>query len=159
MEMKPTPTDEHEWLAQMVGEWTYRSEGTMPDGTTHVTEGRESVRRFGDYWVIADGEWKDPAGGIDRSITTLGFDPAKGRFVGSFIGTMMTHFWLYDGELDEGRTTLSLPSDGPAMDGSGGTQHYKDVIELKDGERTMTAWMQTDGEWKQFMRMKYTKVS
>jgi hypothetical protein len=158
MEIQPKPTDEHEWLAQIVGEWTYRSESTMPDGTVYVAEGRESVRRFGEYWVIAEGEWEKPDGGVDRSITTLGFDPATGRFVGSFIGTMMTHFWIYDGELDEGRTTLSLHSDGPAMDGSGGVQRYKDVIGLNGEERTMTAWMLADDTWQQFMAMRYSRV-
>ena len=36
-------------------------------------------------------------------IMTLGYDPQKKRFVGTLIGSMMTHLWVYDGALDAGR--------------------------------------------------------
>ena len=43
---------------------------------------------------------------------SLGFDPQKGRFVGTFIGSMMTHLWIYDGALDASGQALILDAEG-----------------------------------------------
>ena len=47
---------------------------------------------------------------------TLGYDPAKKRFVGTWLGSMMTHLWIYDGELSADERTLTLSSEGPQHD-------------------------------------------
>ena len=44
-----------------------------------------------------------PDGGPATMIMTLGYDPAKKRFVGTFIGSMMTNLWVYEGELERQR--------------------------------------------------------
>ncbi len=43
-----------------------------------------------------------PDGSTSRSIMTLGLiDPQQKRFVGTFIASMMTHLWVYNGAFDE----------------------------------------------------------
>jgi hypothetical protein len=91
---------------------------------------------------------------------TLGYDPAKGRFVGTFVGSMMTNMWVYEGTLDQKGNTLTLDTEGPSMVGDGSVAPYRDVIEMKsDDLRVMTSHGQgPDGNWTAFMTTTYRRV-
>ena len=71
------------------------------------------------------------------------------KFVGTFIGSMMTNLWVYDGSLDASQKVLTLDTEGPGMTGDGKIVKYQDVIEFKsDDQRTLTSRVQgEDGEW------------
>ena len=90
---------------------------------------------------------------------TLGYDPAKGRFVGTWIGSMMTHLWVYDGELDPAGRVLTLNSEGPSMTGDGSLAKYQDIVEFtSDDHRVLTARAQaTDGSWQPLMMVHYRR--
>src|SRR5688572_3388569 len=152
--MKVDRRKEHEWLQRIIGEWTHESHASMgPDKPTEKFIGTESVRSLGGIWILAEGESEMPGGGMGTTIMTLGYDPSKSRFVGTFIGSMMTYLWIYDGQLDESTNTLTLESEGPDMSGQGTMAKYRDVIELKsDDHRVFTSHMLgDDGKWTQFM--------
>ena len=71
---------------------------------------------------------------------TLGYDPQQQRYVGTWIGSMMTHLWVYDGELDEASGVLTLEAEGPAMAGDGTMARYRDTIEFRSNDhRVMTS--------------------
>jgi hypothetical protein len=155
-----TPTKEHEWLRQLIGDWTYTSVAEMEPGAPKETFTlRESTRALGDIWVVSEGEGEMPDGRIGRMLITLGYDAARKRFVGSWIGSMMTNMWVYDGELDESGRVLTLDCEGPSMNGDGSIGKYRDVIELTpDGERTLKSFTQKpDGSWQQFMVATYQR--
>jgi len=60
MEM-PTPGPEHQWLQQLVGEWTFETECSMgPDQPPIKNAGRETVRSLGGFWTIGNGNSEDP---------------------------------------------------------------------------------------------------
>jgi len=88
---------------------------------------------------------------------TLGYDPQKQRYVGTWIGSMMTYLWRYEGELDAAETGLTLNSEGPAMTDDAKMANYKDVIEFKsDDHRVMTSHvLSDDGQWHHFMTINY----
>lgn len=46
---------------------------------------------------MCEGLGEMPGGGIATTMMTLGYDPARKWFVGTFIGSMMTHMWVYAG--------------------------------------------------------------
>ena len=152
---------EHEWLQRLVGEWTYESDAKMaPDQPSIKFTGTESVRSLGGIWVICDGKGEMPGGGTGLTIMTLGFDAAKKRFVGTFIGSMMTNQWVYDGALDSTGTKLALDSEGPSFAGDGTLAKYTDTIEFTDANhRVLTARvLMPDGKWQEFMTSRYTRV-
>src|SRR5688500_11853017 len=106
--MKPDLKSEHDWLKQFVGEWDCQGEAPGPDGKTMKWEVRETGRMIGDAWLALEGVGNMPdSGDLSRTIMTLGYDPAKGKFVGTFIGSMMTHLWVYSGALDADRRVLT----------------------------------------------------
>lgn len=158
--MKVEPTKEHAWLHKLVGEWTMEGEcGGEPGQPPMKTTGIERVRKLGDIWVIGEGEGEMPGGGIGRSVMTLGFDPTRGRFVGSWVGSMMNIFWKYDGSLDASGKVLTLESDGPNFADGGKTMtKFNDVIEWKsDDHRTLTGRMLVDGKWTDLMTAHYRR--
>jgi hypothetical protein len=156
----PAARPEHRWLKKLVGEWTYETDlGPEHQGAKAI--GTERGRSIGDFWVQLEGTGQMP-GSTDptTSIMTLGFDRAKGRFTGTWIGSMMTEQWLYDGELDTAHDRLTLTSEGPNMSDVGKMALYRDVIELQsDDQRTLTAAMQQpDGTWQPFMTVSYRRT-
>lgn len=158
--MKAEPQKEHHWLHKMVGEWTCEGEATMEPGQPPVKwKATETVRSLGGLWTIAEGEGEMPGGGVSHSVMTLGYDPQKKRYVGTFIASIMTYLWIYDGELDATGKTLTLNAEGPNMAVEGTMAKYKDSIELKsDDYRVMTSHMLgDDGQWHNFMTAHYRR--
>jgi Protein of unknown function (DUF1579) len=159
--MKTEPQKEHQWLHRLVGEWTYEIDVPgEPGGPPSKMTGTESVRSFGGLWILGEGRGEMPDGSVAASLITLGFSPQTKRFVGTWIGTMMTHLWAYDGELDDAGRVLTLDSEGPAMADDGTMAKYQDIIELmSDDHRVLTArTLGPDGAWLQFMRTDYRRT-
>lgn len=149
---------EHQWLQQLAGEWTFETECDMgPDKPREKGGGREAVRSFG-TWIIAEGEGGEPGSGW-KSVMTLGYDPARGRFVGTFVATMMTHLWVYEGSLDESGTKLTLDTEGPNFT-DGRIVKYQDIIGItEDGRRTLSSRMLgDDGQWHEFNTAQYRRA-
>src|SRR5512143_4138160 len=94
--MPAAPQHEHQWLQRLVGEWTSETEMTMEPGKPpEKFTGTERVRPVGDLWVLGESEGQMP-GGPGSSVVLLGFDPAKGHYVGTWAGSMMPNLWVYD---------------------------------------------------------------
>jgi hypothetical protein len=153
------PQAEHRWLQKFVGEWTYEGEANCPDQPPIKSTGRETVRSLGGIWIVGEGTGKMPDGKDAVMIITLGFDAAKKRYVGTWIGSMMPNLWIYDGEVDAAGKKISLHSVGPSFTGEG-QSNYIDAFEfVSDDHRVMTASVQgTDGQWTSFMTTHYRRV-
>ena len=153
------PQSEHRWLDKLVGEWTSETEARMgPDQPPMKLRGVDVVRSLGGLWVVAEGEGEMPGGGVSKSIMTLGYDPQLKRFVGTFIASMMTHLWPYNGSLDAAEKVLTLDSEGPDFTNQK-TAKYQDVIEfIDDDHRTLTSRvLGDDGNWHHFMTAHYRR--
>lgn len=154
------PTKEHLWLSQMVGEWTVEMECVMgPDQPPMKSKGRESVRSLGGLWTLGEGSGEMPNGGTMTSILTLGYDPQKQKFVGSFVASVMTHLWIYEGTLDADGKTLTMDTKGPNMMGEGMVP-YQDLftIESPDHRILSSRTPGPDGRWMTFMTAHYRRV-
>ncbi|MGH7501786.1 MAG: DUF1579 domain-containing protein [Longimicrobiales bacterium] len=158
---KAEPQKEHRWLEKLVGDWTYEMEAPPEPGKPVETfGGTEHVRSLDGLWFIAEGEGEMPGSEPATSIMTLGYDPKQKRYVGTWIGSMMTHLWVYDnGQLDGAGRVLTLEAEGPTMSGDGGMTRYKDVIEFRsDDHRVLTGNVLTgDGTWQQMMTVNYRR--
>jgi hypothetical protein len=159
--MTAEPQAEHHWLDRLVGAWTSEAECVMEPGQPPATfQGREVVRSLGGLWVVAEGTGDMPGGGKMTSILTLGYDPARQRYVGTFVASMMTHLWVYAGVLEG--DVLTLDTEGPDFTTGGKTMaRFKDAIEIVDADnRIMTSRMLCqDGQWRQFMIARYRRTS
>ncbi|RCS25181.1 DUF1579 domain-containing protein [Phyllobacterium salinisoli] len=168
--MKAEPQKEHHWLQQLVGEWVCEMDANSqgPEGSGSQNTGAESpsqatwtesVRSLHGIWVIGEGKGEMPEIGPVTTILTIGYDPQKKRYVGTWIGSMMTYLWVYDGWLDETGTVLTLEAEGPDFAAEGKTARYRDIITIKDPDyRLFTAKvLGDDGEWREMMRVHYRR--
>lgn len=142
---------EHLWLHKLVGGWRAGlQEGQM--------EAAETFSKVGENWVIGEGQIRHTSGEIWHYRIQLGFDRSKGKFVGSWVGSMMDTFWVYEGELEG--DTLTLNSVGPDWSDPSKMVLFQDIYKLlEDGSRTLTSRVQQeDGSWHQFMHESYFRV-
>lgn len=157
--MHEQPQREHEWLEQLVGEWIVEGDAAMPDGSTAKHEGTESARSLGGMWTVCEGRMPMPDGSTGITIMTLGYDPKK-SYTGTFIGSMMTHLWQYEGTLDAAGKALTLEAEGESFAGDGRTVPYRDTITIESPDhRILTSAVQDEaGTWQTFMTAHYRRT-
>ena len=158
--MKQEPQSEHHWLHKMVGDWTNEGEASMgPDKPPMHFTGTETVRSIGGLWIVAEGQGGMPGESGTSTLMTLGYDSARKRFVGTFVASMMTHLWIYDGALDvEGRKVV-LETEGPGFSGDGTMAKYRDRVEFVNDDHRILASeiLLEDGSWSEFMKAHYRR--
>jgi hypothetical protein len=157
--MEVTPQKQHQWLDKFIGEWTSETEYSMePNGEPSKSTGTEVVRSIGGVWIVAEGDSDMPDGCAGKTIMTLGFDPQLDRFIGTFVGSMMTHLWLYNGSLDATEKVLTLDTAGPNFSQTA-IAKYQDIIEfVSDDYRVMKSRiLMEDGNWNHFMTAHYRR--
>jgi hypothetical protein len=131
-----------------------------PDQPAMVMTGRETVRMLGGLWVICEGSGEVPDGSTMTYVMTLGFDTEKKRFVGTWVGSVGSSMFVYEGELDASGK-LPLNCEGPSCMEPGTQARYQDTIEMVGHDRrTLSSRVQKkDGAWVSFMKAVYTRVS
>lgn len=157
--MGAPPAYGHGWLHRFLGEWDYTGEFMGPDGQTHIGTGTEQVRSLGGYWIMGESVGEMPGGGGEaRCVITLGYDPVRERFIGSWVGSMMWHLSVYDGTLSEDGRELVLESEGPSFTGEG-MALYRDVMvwEDEDHRRMETSVRGPDGGWTRLMVLRHAR--
>lgn len=76
--MKAEPQKEHQWLQQLVGEWTSEAECSMGPGQPSTKSyGTERVRMVGGVWMVGEGQGEMPDGGTATMIMTSATTPRK----------------------------------------------------------------------------------
>jgi hypothetical protein len=154
------PTKEHELLAQFAGKWTSSATMEMPGGEALTCNGVEDSRMMGGLWLVVVGEGEMPDGGKGESMITLGYDPAKKTYVGTFVCSAQDIMWVYTGKFDETGKKLILLTDGPSMIEPGKTAKYEETMELVDADhKTFTSKIQLpDGTWMELVKVTYERV-
>jgi hypothetical protein len=155
----PTPQKEHEWLHQLVGEWTFEAEASMGPGQPAMKcKGTESVRPLGGFWIIADGNGTV----MDQPIKTqftLGYDPEKKKYVGTWVDSCNNYLWKYEGTLDPTGKILTLDTEGPNPMAAGKMTKFRETLEIKstDEKRFSSSAQGDDGKYVTFMTATYLR--
>ncbi len=155
----PQPDKAHKWLMQLVGEWETQAEIVVQPGQPPITgKGTDSVRAIGGFWAVCDVQTTI----FDQQFTgilTLGYDPEKQKYVGTWIDSNSHHLWQYEGSLDEAGRTLTLEAEGPSMAAPGSTARYRDAFEIKsEDHRVFTSSIEVEpGKWHTFMTVHYRR--
>lgn len=155
MMMNVAPQAEHVWLQRLVGDWEGVSDTPDPEGNVSPPW-TETGRMLGEIWLVVEGQ------GVmgdkpSQTLMQLGYDPERGRFVGTWIGSMMNHMWIYEGTLDG--DVLTLDCEGPDFAEKGRTAKYQDIITLEgDDRRTLRSRMLgKEGQWAEVMHAEYRR--
>jgi hypothetical protein len=148
----PKPLKEHDWLKQFVGDWESESEAMIGPDQKMKCKGTMKAKMLGGFWMISETKG-DMMGVTVDAIQTIGYDPEKKKYVGSWVDSMMNHMWKYEGSVDETGKILTLEAEGPSFTQPGETAKYRDVYEFKGKDQiAVSSSVQTeDGEWTTFM--------
>jgi hypothetical protein len=155
----PAPQKEHQWLNQLVGEWDTEGEIHMaPDMEPIKSTGTDTSRMLGGFWLVSDvkGEFM---GMTMEAKLTIGYDTDKKKYVGSWVDSMNSYMWTYEGSVDESGKVLTLNTQGPCPQRGGQMANFKEVIEIKNkDEHTFTSSIQEeDGKWTKMVSVKYRR--
>lgn len=157
----PEVRKEHLWLQQLAGDWVMQppEDGQGCGGEVSATPWVESIRMLHGLWLVAESSGEMPGGGPATCIMTLGYDPARQVFVGSWIGSMMTHMYVYEGHLDAAGRVLTLDCEGPDFQAPERATRYRDLLVLEgDGTRSGRSLMQAaDGSWTEVMNLRFRR--
>ena len=154
------PVKQHEWLQQFVGEWNVEVEVTTEPGKPPIRgKGTESTRMLGGFWVVAEGEGEmDGTPGTIRSLLTLGYDSNAKKYVGTWIDSMNSYLWKYEGKLDAARKVLTLETEGPCSLRAG-LVRFREVTEFpsKDHRLFTSLMLGEDGRWVKMVTAHYRR--
>jgi hypothetical protein len=155
----PAPQKEHEWLAQLVGEWDAEVEAVMdPSQPPIKSKGTETVRALGGFWVVAEN--KGDIGGLEfTGVLTLGYSPEKKQYVGTWVDSMSNYLWTYDGSVDATGKVLTLETEGPCPMKAGETSNFREVLEIKSKDHKLftSSIQMDDGSWFTMLTINYRR--
>ena len=142
-------------LKKDVGVWDAKLKMTM-EGMEMEMAGVETNRMVGGNWVI--GSFKGDFGGqAFEGHSTIGYDAAKGKYIGTWVDSMSASMTTMEGSLDEktGNLVFMVDSIDPA---SGEKVKGKQIYEYKgDDTRVMKMQKQDGDEWVTEMTITYTR--
>lgn len=154
----PAPTQpEHAWLQRFVGQWNSEIEIlTAPGKPPLRSRGVERCRMLGPAWLLCE------ARNLDMPFEcqlTLGFDPARRAYVGTWIDSMSTFLWHYSGSKDASGRTLTLETEGPLPFRPDVMTKVRDVTEfVSDRQRVYTSLLQdARGGWSPMLRIVFRR--
>lgn len=149
----PGPEPEHALLQRFVGDWTTSGEcDGGPNAEPMVNHGTIRGRMLGERWIVCEHEM-DAAGMKVTANLTLGYDPVRKKYVGTWVDSMQNHLFVYEGEYDADSRTLSLFTEGPNLMTGEGTVRFRDSYEFVSEDEIVarSAAQGEDGEWAVFM--------
>ncbi len=156
----PKPAKGHEMLAQFAGDWEVEAKTEPAPGQEPIVcKGTESAKIVGGFWLVTHGEG-DMMGTKMQSILTLGYNPEKKKYVGTFLSSCDSTLWKYDGEMDASGKKLTLRTEGPLPTDPTKTGKYKEVLELVDKDhKTFTSYLiDENGKETKFVTMEYVRT-
>jgi uncharacterized protein DUF1579 len=153
----PKPGPEHAVLKEQAGVWDATVESFMAPGQPPVlSKGTETGTMVGDFWLLSD--FKTEMMGMPfTGHGTLGYDPARKKYVSTWVDSMTPALSLGESDYDAATRTFTGWLDG--LDYAGQPTKIKAVTAFKDPTtRVFTMTLKgPDGKEMTAMRITYTK--
>lgn len=136
----PEPTAQHMELQKHVGEYEGTITMFMPGMDATPAPAQETVRTFGPFWTTNDFTCEF-MGMPYQGHGFTGYDPEKGKYVGTWIDNLSPALAIMEGEYDEAKKATVMHWEAPDMTGKV-VPHRSEIVQSKDAY-TMTFF--TDG--------------
>ncbi|HUL76483.1 MAG TPA: DUF1579 domain-containing protein [Vicinamibacteria bacterium] len=144
MPQMPQPGPEHEILKKDVGTWDATVESFMaPGAPASVSKGTETVSMMGGFWQLSEFK-SEMMGQPFEGRGTTGYDPAKKKYVGTWVDTMTPSYYTVEATYDAAKKTMSTVMEGP--DPTGQVTKTKAVTEWKDADNRVFTMYGPDGQ-------------
>ena len=103
----PPPTAQHKLLLEGVGTWEGTLTMWMPGQPEQKIVAREVIEPLGDYWTRSKFTC-DYMGMPFEGTATMGYDPVKKRYVGTWVDNMTMELAVMEGEMSADGKTLVM---------------------------------------------------
>lgn len=141
----PQPTAEHSRIAESVGVWNVECEFNMAPGQPPMrVDARETVQALGPFWTVSRFE-SDMFGSPYVGSATVGFDPARGKYVSTWIDSMAPAMYSFEGTVDAGGKLLEMHGEGPDCMGGGIAKYRTTERRVSRDERVFEMFMTSPG--------------
>jgi hypothetical protein len=149
----PQPGPEHEVFLKDVGVWDADIQINPGPGAPPIPSKGVSRNRLGcgGLWLIS--EFLNETTGFEGH-GIFGYDPAKRKYVGTWIDPMRTFLAFYEGSWDAERKTMTMrvETDGP----QGSPLRWREVTETKDPDTQLWRQIMTVAGGQEFETMTVT---
>ena len=148
---------QHEMLKMDDGKW--RADITLYRGEGQPTEhyvGEETNTMVGDLWSVGKLEI-DIKGSPYVGFATLGYDPIKDQYVGTWVDSASPHITEMSGTYDAASSTLILFYETIAADGQ--IEERKNVMVYRDpNRREFEGFIKKEGAWQKTTDTLYKRL-
>lgn len=157
MPPSPKPSKEHEWLKNLEGTWTFAGEFYMagPDKPPMKSKGTQ-VDKVGcnGLWLIIDSQEEGGMGFKGHGMS--GYDPAKQKFVGTWVDSMSTSIMSSEGTVDKDGKVLTMAGE---FLNEGMAIKYREVTTIKDKDHKSMEMFVVGGDGKEMKMgvLEYTR--
>lgn len=131
----PKPGPQHQKLAASAGTWDALIEMAGPDGKPSTSKGVSEMKiALGGFWLVDDfaGELMGSKF-VGHGLT--GYDPIKGKYVGTWVDSMSPSLMVLEGDYDQSGKVLTMTGMGIGMDGQ--PAKHRMVSTHKDANTTL----------------------
>ncbi|MEM8944099.1 MAG: DUF1579 domain-containing protein [Planctomycetota bacterium] len=153
-----TPKIGHQTLLREVGTWDAETKTWIdPDAPPVISRGVEINQMLGEYWVVGVYE-SELFGKPFRGQSQVGYDPAKKKFIGTWIDSMSPALNRLEGTMKDNSLTMFATGVDPK---TGEEKTTKMISTYPDAmHKTFAAFEPIAGkedEWRKTMEVVYTK--
>jgi hypothetical protein len=151
------PGPQHKQLAAQAGTWDAVIEMVGEDGKPVATKGVSHLRVGpGGFWLLDDFEGV-VMGAPFQGHGTTGYDPQKGKYVGTWIDSWSPSMMLIEGSYDKTGKVLTMVGIAPGPDGKP-VEHTMVTTDKDDGSRVFEMYVPgPDGKPFKAMTITYTR--
>jgi hypothetical protein len=145
----PKPTKEHEGLKEGAGTWNWVGKFRMaPDRPEVEVKGVETCTMLGGFWLVFDIKTDNFMGMPWHGHGTLGYDPGKKKYLGTFIDSMSSDRMLGEGTMDAAGKVLTMIWEGKDHE-TGKVAKMRETYETKDKDNAFMTMYKTGADGKE----------
>ena len=93
-----------------------------------------TCRSLGGFWIVNEIE-NDMMGTTLHGLQTIGYDTDKQKYIGTWVDSILSYMWKYEGTVDESGKILTLEAEGPNYMAEGEMAKFRDVYEFKSKDK------------------------
>lgn len=152
----PQPGPELDVFKSEVGTWDVKIKTWTGPGEPTVTEGTETNRMLGGFWMLTD--FQGSMMGMDfKGHGMYGYDAEKRQYIGTWVDSLSPNKMEMIGRYDKDNDTMTYEGLAPGVDGKP-AKHVLSTEYKDDGTRVMTMRMQAGEDMMKVFELTYAKA-
>ncbi|MCA8956772.1 MAG: DUF1579 family protein [Planctomycetes bacterium] len=154
----PPPSEHHQRLHDKVGVWDVDCRYFMdPGGDPIAAAGTDEVEALGAFWTTARFRCQ-VMGNTISGLATTGYDPVRGKYIGTWQDSATPYFYYFEGDMDEDGALVMVGENVDPMSGQLAT--YRSVERCDGDTRSLELFIEVaPGREVQILEYRYKRAA